>query len=138
MKESNISYNWPSDLPSELFEELELIPAQGEVYRLVSGIPPTSEDFIRHRDTNTEYNYQNKIERLQSYGVSVWSKLTKLKRRKKNFPANSQLGQMRIVSGYLVPELGVISSESRRDGHVTLWKQVKAEPHVHIKNEVND
>ncbi|MEC6814962.1 hypothetical protein VXS05_07805 [Photobacterium toruni] len=133
---NNIRYNWPNDFPSNLETDLELVPARGEVYRLVSNIPPTADDFKRHRDENPDYDYSNATQRLQSYGVSVWSKLSKLERRKKNFPADSQLGQMIIVSGTLVPDLGLIPSSSRRDGHVTLWKQVGAEPHIYVKNEV--
>ncbi len=131
----NLDYCWPSDFPDGVPEKCDVSPAEGTAYRLVRTIPPTEVDFQRHRDENADYVYNTK-DINKSYGVSLWTKLSKIRRVEKNYPAPEQYGEWRTVSGDLCPELGVI--HTRRDGHITLWMQEGAEPHKHINIEVNE
>ncbi|NLS13615.1 hypothetical protein HGP28_12000 [Vibrio sp. SM6] len=131
----NLNYKWPADFPEGIPEICDVVPAQGKVYRLVRTFPPTEQDFQRHRDEKPGYVYRTK-DIPKSYGVSFWSKLSKIKRIAKNYPFPEQFGAWQTVSGNLCPELGVIPAELALDGHVTLWVQEGAEPHKHIKEEV--
>jgi hypothetical protein len=125
-------YKWPKNFP-EGIPSKDCIPAAGKVYRLVNKIPPCEKDFMIHREEIPDYQYsQDEIE--LSYGVSFWKKLNKILRIKKNYPKAEQFGNKLIVSGELVNELGVVPSEPRKDGHVTLWKQINAKPHLYVKH----
>ncbi|EGQ9161869.1 hypothetical protein ACVS2C_003538 [Vibrio parahaemolyticus] len=138
MNDSDITYQWPADFPKGLPENQEVVPAHGKACRLVDCIPPKDDDFKRHRDEKPDYTYNTEKKRLQSYGVSFWSTEEAVKFVKAKYPAKEQFGLKKIVSGEFVPELGVIPKNAARDGHVTLWKQVGAEPHNHFRDEVEE
>lgn len=131
MSDNSINYCWPADFPEGIPEDIGVTPAEGKVYRLVRRCPPTEEDFQMHRIEYPTRKY-TKMEEPKSYGISFWSKLSKIKRVQQNYPSPEQFGERMIVTGNLVHELGVIPSEPARDGHVTLWAQEGAEPHLHI------
>lgn len=137
MTDNNISHTFPKDFPAGLPDDQGVTPAEGQVYRLVRDIPPNEIDFQRHRDEKPDYPYTREQLPL-SYGMSFWTKLDKLKRKKKNFPAPEQYSEWKIAYGTLVAELGVIPKEIFSNGHVTLWAAIDAEPHLHIKHEVEE
>lgn len=138
MNDNQIIYEWPTDFPKGLPDNQDVIAASGEVCRLVDCIPPKDSDFKRHRDEKPDYTYNTEKKRLLSYGVSFWSSVEAAKYVKAKYPAKEQFGLKKIVSGVLIPELGVIPKKKTRDGHVTLWKQVGAEPHKHVMDEVEE
>lgn len=132
-----MTYCWPADFPEGIPEDCGVVPAEGKVYRLVRTTPPTEVDFQRHRDEKPDYVYLTK-DIPKSYGVSFWSKLSKIKRIAKNYPFPEQFGNWRTVTGNLQPNLGMIPAETAIDGHITLWVQEGAEPHKYIKHEVEE
>ena len=127
-----IEYVWPQDFTDGVPPE-EAIPANGKVFRLVKAIPPKEDDFLQHNIEKPNYPYREERARKKGYGVSLWNTLHKVKRAGKNYPAPEQLGEWLIASGELVAELGVIYKS--KNGHISLWKQLGAEPHLHIKNQ---
>lgn len=127
-----INYTWPDDFIAGVPPE-EAIPAQGKVYRLVKAIPPKEDDFLQHNVEKPNYFYPDERTKKQGYGVSLWNTLHKVKRAGKNYPAPGQLGNWLIASGELVADLGVIYKS--RNGHISLWKQKGAKPHIHIMNQ---
>ncbi|MFC4701283.1 hypothetical protein ACFO4O_14010 [Glaciecola siphonariae] len=127
-----IDYNWPQDF-IEGVPPQEATPANGKVYRLVKSIPPQEDDFLQHNVEKPNYPYRDELARKKGFGVSLWSTLHKVKRAGKNYPAPNQLGEWLIASGELVVELGVIYKS--KNGHVSLWKQCGAKPHLHMKNQ---
>ncbi|ODX29214.1 hypothetical protein [Vibrio parahaemolyticus] len=131
MSGNSINYCWPADFPEGVPEELGVAPAEGKVYRLVRSCPPTKEDFLIHRIEYPSRRY-SKTEEPKSYGISFWSKLSKIKRVQQNYPSPEQFGERVIVTGNLVHEFGVIPSEPAKDGHITLWAQEGTELHLHI------
>jgi hypothetical protein len=135
MSKSRVSYTWPADFPEGIPENVDVVPAEGRVYRLVRTIPPMEVDFQRYRDEKPNGFYP-KEDIPKSYGMSFWSKLSRIKRVEKNYPFPEQYGQWRTACGNLCPELGVIPAEIENNGHITLWAQEGAEPHKHIKEEV--
>ncbi|HFQ5300984.1 TPA: hypothetical protein ACGVAU_000636 [Vibrio vulnificus] len=135
MSDQILDYTWPADFPEGIPLDLGVVPAEGKVYRLVRTIPPTEVDFLRHRDEKPKYPY-TKEEIPLSYGLSVWSKLDKLRRIEKNYPAPDQLGNWKTACGNLCHQLGVIPKEIKNDGHITLWVQEGQEPHNHFLQEV--
>jgi len=137
MSNNSLDYSWPVDFPEGVPENCDVVPAEGWVYRLVRTIPPTEVDFQRHRDEKPDYVYDTK-DIPKSYGVSFWSKLSKIRRVEKNYPAPEQYGQWQTVCGSLCPELGVIPAAIEKSGHITLWVQEGAEPHRHIQDEVKE
>ncbi|CAH6795391.1 conserved hypothetical protein [Vibrio chagasii] len=134
-KKIEMDYVWPANFPEGIPENCDVTPAEGFVYRLVRTVPPTKLDFQIHREEKPDYVYDTK-DIPKSYGVSFWSKLSKIRRVEKNYPAPEQYGQWQTVCGKLAHTLGVVPSEVAKDGHVTLWVQEGAEPHKHIKDEV--
>jgi hypothetical protein len=137
MSIDSLKYCWPVDFPKGTPEDCDVIPAEGRVYRLVRSIPPTEIDFQRHREEKPDYVYITK-DIPKSYGVSFWSKLSKIRRIEKNYPAPEQYANWHTVCGNLCPELGVVPAAIEISGHVTLWVQEGAEPHKHIKDEVEE
>jgi len=131
MNDNIINYSWPADFPEGVPEDSGTIPAEGKVYRLVRKYPPSEEDFLMHRIEYPTRKY-TKMDEPKSYGISFWSNLSKIKRVQQNYPSPEQFGERMIVTGNLVHELGVIPSEPAKNGHVTLWAQEGAEPHLHI------
>jgi hypothetical protein len=132
---TNSAYCWPAAFPKGIPEELDIKPAEGKVYRLVKNSPPAESDFKMHRDDCPGYHY-SKEDFPKSYGVSFWAKLNRVLQIKQNYPNAEQFGNMAIVCGELCRELGVIPIDTPRDGHVTLWVQNGAYPHLHInRNE---
>lgn len=129
---AGIQYVWPEDFVDGVPPD-EAEPAQGKVYRLVKAIPPQEDDFIQHNIEKPNYVYRDERTRLQGYGVSLWNTLHKVKKAGKNYPAPEQLGKWLIASGDLVADLGVIYKS--KNGHVSLWKQKGAEPHLHVNNQ---
>ncbi|MFT6348248.1 MAG: hypothetical protein ACJAYB_001252 [Psychromonas sp.] len=127
---SSLNYKWPIEFPIDVPGE-EVLPASGYVYRLVNQVPPRPNDFRMHHLDNPHFNYSSK-NRHKGYGVSVWSKLDSLVRAKKRYSAPEQFGNKKIVGGELCHSLGAIPNIIANDGHVTLWKTVGAEPHLHI------
>lgn len=130
-------FTWPSNFPKGIPDRENTIPATGWVYRLARTSPPTEVDFVPHREEKNNYPY-TKAQIPLSYGVSLWTKLDKIKQIARNYPCPEQYGNWRTVCGNLCPELGVIPKEQARDGHVTLWVQQGAKPHEHISDEVNE
>jgi hypothetical protein len=130
-------YNWPKAFPEDIPNLDEVIPAQGKVFRLVKKCPPDGNDFRMHKEDCPGYMY-SKSNISRSYGVSFWAELSQAKQVKINYPSPEQFGDMAIVSGQLVNSLGVICREVEDDGHVTLWVQDGAEPHLHVNCEEND
>ena len=128
-----IVYNWPLDFPENCPELEKCLPAQGKVFRMVDNVPPTELDFQITRIESPGKTFSSNKEIKQSYGVSVWAKLQKIIRTKKRYPAENQFGNKKIVSGELVDDLGVIAKE--KNGHITLWLQIGAKPHLYINNE---
>lgn len=133
----NTDYCWPADFPEGIPEKCGVVPAEGKVYRLVRTTPPTEVDFQRHRDEKPGYRYSRK-DLPKSYGISFWSKLSKIQRVEKNYPYPEQYGEWQTVCGNLTAELGVIPEEMSPDGHITLWVPEDAKPHKHIKNKVEE
>ncbi|CAK2701380.1 conserved hypothetical protein [Vibrio crassostreae] len=138
MSDSKIEHQWPEDYPTGLPENQDVVPAYGQVCRLVNECPPTCDDFKRHRDEEHDYTYNTTKKRMLSYGVSFWTSIEAVKNIKAKYPADNQFGLKKIVIGTLIPELGVVTRNISTDGHVTLWKQVGAEPHPHFTVEVNE
>lgn len=126
------SYSWPKEFPSDIPTD-EAKPALGYVYRFVDKIPPCANDFKMTRVERPEKRFLKK-ELPESYGLSLWKKLSRIKREKKRYSAPEQFGNKKIVGGELLPELGVIIE--KKNSHVTLWKQNGAEPHLHICEEI--
>ena len=137
MSNDSLDYSWPADFPEGTPENCGDIPAEGWVYRLVRTVPPTETDFQRYRDEKPHVPISAK-DRSKSYGMSFWTKRSSIQRIEKNYPAPEQYGKWKTVCGNLCPELGVIPAELERNGHVTLWAQEGAEPHKHIKDEVEE
>lgn len=133
MSENSIQYTWPAEFPDGVPGD-EIAPAGGKVYRLVDQLPPTENDFRMHKIDNPGYRYKAK-DRHKAYGVSFWSKMQEVIRAKERYSAPEQFGNKLIACGNLVPELGVIPKELSKDGHITLWKQVGALPHLYVCNE---
>lgn len=131
------TYRWPKGFPTEIFDKCGVIAAEGRVYRLVRTTPPTKVDFQPHRVEKPNYKYAPK-DIHKSYGISFWSKLSKIQRIAKNYPFPEQYGDWHTVYGNLTADLGVIPEEMTPDGHVTLWASEGAEPHKHIKHEVEE
>ncbi|MCJ8348270.1 hypothetical protein [Moritella sp.] len=125
------TYVWPKEYPIDVPSK-DAKPAVGYVYRLVSQVPPTQDDFKITRLDNTNRKFK-KIEISGSYGLSLWSTLESMIRAKKRYFYAEQYGNKKIVGGELCPTLGVIVKNT--DDHVTLWKQDGAEPHRHICEE---
>lgn len=125
-------YTWPSDFIEGVPLE-SAIPAEGKVFRFVDTIPPRESDFLQHNQEKPTYDYPNHHTKVLGYGVSTWSKISKLKKVKEKYPAPEQYGNKLIASGNLVADLGVIHKS--KSGHVTLWKQVNAKPHLFITNK---
>lgn len=138
MSDLNIEHQWPEDFPDGLPENQDVVPANGKVYRLVNECPSTINDFKRHRDEEHDYTYNTTKKRMLSYGVSFWGTLDAAKMIKAKYPAENQFGLKKIVIGTLVPELGVVTKKTSKDSHITLWKQVGAEPHPHFIVEVDE
>ncbi|EGU31574.1 hypothetical protein VII00023_02344 [Vibrio ichthyoenteri ATCC 700023] len=138
MSDINIPYQWPSDFPNGLPDNQDVVPAHGQACRLVDCTPPNDDDFKRHRDEKPDYPYNTERKRFLSYGVSFWVSVEAAKLIKAKYPAKEQFGLKKIVLGELVPELGVIPRKIARDGHITLWKQIGAEPHNYFKHEVEE
>lgn len=130
---STQEYKWPNDFPVDAPVE-GAIPANGYVYRLVDQVPPTSADFQMYRldKPKSKVAQQNKA---VSFGISLWEELDRISAQKVKYPAPEQFGNKLIVGGTLQPELGVIL-KTVEDNHITLWKQIEAEPHLHICEEV--
>lgn len=124
------NYVWPKDFVDGVPPE-EAVPANGKVFRLVKAIPPAEDDFLQHNVEKPKYFYRDERELKKGYGVSLWCTLHKVKRAGKNYPAPEQLGCWLIASGELIEELGVIYKS--KNGHVSLWKQQGAKPHLYIK-----
>lgn len=139
MNDNPLEYQWPSDFPTGFPEnQLDVIPACGTACRLVDRIPPSRDDFQRHRDEKHDYNYNTERKRLLSYGVSFWTTPEAAKLIKAKYPAPEQFGRKKIVSGEFVPTLGVILREEEHNPHLTLLMQVGAEPHNHFTHEVEE
>lgn len=128
---TSIKYQWPDDFVDGVPIE-EAKPATGKAYRLVKQVPPTEDDFLQHNVEKPNYTYPDELRVKQGFGVSMWSTLNQVKRAGKNYPAPKQLGNWLITSGELVEDLGVIH---KRKGHICLWKQKGAKPHLHINSE---
>lgn len=126
-------YKWPEEFPEGIPDE-NTVPASGKVYRLVSSIPPTEEDFEMHKIDNPRYSYK-RDDKDKAYGVSFWAIFDKCLDAKKKYSAPEQFGNKLIAYGNLIPDLGVIPKELSKDGHLTLWKQVGAKPHLYVCNE---
>ncbi|UPR28733.1 hypothetical protein IS519_12510 [Vibrio crassostreae] len=137
MSKSSADYRWPADFPEGIPEKCDVIPATGKVYRLVRSIPPTKADFQRYRDEKPHVVYPTK-DIPKSYGLSLWTKLSKIKAIANNYPYPEQYGNWKTVCGDLKPELGVIPNRTEKNGHVTLWVQEGAEPHKFLKDEVEE
>lgn len=134
---SNADYIWPISFPEGIPEKLNVVPAAGKVYRLVRNMPPCASDFLMHREEFPDYEYQD-TDVYKSYGVSFWSKLSKVQKIKRNYPKPEQFGTRVIACGELRSTLGVIPAEKSRDGHVTLWLQEGAEPHLYINQKEDE
>ncbi|WP_188009228.1 hypothetical protein [Grimontia hollisae] len=130
-------YCWPDSFPEGVPEDLDVMPAEGRVYRLVRNIPPTPKDFLMHRMENPDRRYSTDQVPM-SYGVSFWTKLSKIQKVKRNYPKPEQFGTSIVVSGNLCNELGVIPKEVASDGHVTLWAQDGAEPHLYVNTQEDE
>ncbi len=137
MSNDSLNYNWPADFPKGIPDKVGVVPAEGKVYRLVRSIPPKKIDFQRYRDEKPHFIFPTK-DIPKSYGISFWTKLTKIQRVEKNYPFPEQYGHWQTAYGSLCPELGVIPSDVEKNGHVTLWVQEGAEPHKYIKDEVTE
>jgi hypothetical protein len=134
---SSIDYCWPASFPEGIPEKLEVVPAEGKVYRLVRNTPPSEGDFLMHREENPTYIYAKK-DIPKSYGISFWSKLSRVQKVRRNYPEPEQFGSSAIVCGELCCELGVIPEQKARDGHITLWAQEGAQLHLHINREEDE
>jgi len=126
-----MNYDWPDDFIEGVPPE-EATPAEGKAFRLVKVIPPNEDDFLQHNVEKPNYHYKDDRAKKKGYGVSLWKTLHKIKRARKNYPAHNQLGEWLIASGELIAELGVIYKS--KNGHISLWKQKGAQPHLHIKS----
>ena len=104
---TEIKYCWPKEFTEEIPPE-DSMPASGFVFRLVDKIPPTQDDFLQTREENPSRNYANANAKVLSYGVSIWAEKKHLKEKQNKF--RKALGNKKIVSGELVPELGKASS----------------------------
>ncbi|GAA6170957.1 hypothetical protein NBRC116592_06270 [Colwellia sp. KU-HH00111] len=131
---SKANYEWPDGFPPGVPIE-EAIPASGKVYRLVKNIPPTEQDFQMYREDRPDIHFtKDKIP--FSYGVSVWSELSRIVREKERYPSPEQFGNKTIVGGELTDDLGLMYACTVNEGHVTLWSQEGAEPHLQICEEI--
>ncbi|WP_016955940.1 hypothetical protein [Catenovulum agarivorans] len=130
----NVSYKWPDTFPEGVPLE-GAIPASGKVYRLVENIPPTASDFQMYRTDRPEVRF-SKAQIPFSYGTSLWTTLSKIIRQKERYPKPEQFGNKKIVGGELTEELGVMYICTVNEGHVTLWSQEGAKPHLHICEEI--
>lgn len=128
------NYKWPDVFPEDVPDFESVKPAEGKVFRLVKKCPPDNTDFKMHKEDCPGYMY-SKSNISKSFGVSFWSELSQAKQVRINYPSPEQFGDMHIVSGELVKELGVICSDKDLDGHVTLWLQEGAQPHLHVNCE---
>ncbi|GAL15049.1 hypothetical protein JCM19233_6063 [Vibrio astriarenae] len=137
MSAEETEYTWPANFPEGIPDRNETIPAEGHVYRLARTYPPTQMDFVPHREEKPNYPYR-KDQIPLSYGVSVWTKLDKIKQVARNYPCPEQYGNWHTVCGDLCSGLGVIPKETTMSGHVTLWVQEGAKPHEHIIHEVDE
>jgi len=129
-----MEYTWPDNFSDDIPPE-DAVPAAGLVYRLVDSIPPTEKDFLPYNIEKPSYEPPDDRCRIRSFGISTWSKKSKIVKAREKYPAAEQFGNKLIASGDLVAELGVI--QRSRSGHVTLWKQVGSKPHLHVCNEEN-
>jgi dipeptidyl aminopeptidase/acylaminoacyl peptidase len=128
------NYNWPEGFPEGVPVE-EAVPASGMVYRLVENIPPTELDFQMYRKERPDIRIaKEKIP--YSYGVSVWSKLSKILRQKERYPKPEQFGNKKVVGGELTEDLGLMYVCTVDKGHVTLWGQEGAKPHLQVCEEI--
>lgn len=87
-----------------------------------------------HKIDNPRYSYK-RDDKDKAYGVSFWAIFDKCLDAKKKYSAPEQFGNKLIAYGNLIPDLGVIPKELSKDGHLTLWKQVGAKPHLYVCNE---
>ena len=131
---TEIKYCWPNDFTEKIPPE-DATPACGFVFRLVDNLPPTADDFLQTREENPNRNFNSEHAKCLSYGVSIWSEKDQLKAKQRKF--RKALGNKKVVSGVLVPELGK-ANEPQENSHRTLWKQVDAKPHLHINNDEAD
>lgn len=137
MSDNGTEYIWPTNFPEGIPDPEQTVPAEGMVYRLARTFPPTPVDFVPHREEKLNYRY-SKDEIPLSYGVSLWTKLDKIKRVARNYPCPEQFGSWHTVAGNLCSTLGVIPKELAVNGHVTLWMQEGAKPHEHISQRVDE
>jgi hypothetical protein len=104
-----------------------------EVFRLVSNIPPTEDDF---RPNIREFPHQPFRDDVLCYahGVSVYKKYEDVLNTREN-KRNKRLRDKKIAVGTITPKDGVIK-ETFAPSHVTWWLQTD-EPHKTFK-EVQD
>ena len=129
---NNVSYTWPTDYPKDTPPNGSA-PADGYVYRFASTVPPTADDFNMYRIDNPTCDHSIRKEGI-TYGLSLWNRLDRIQKKKLLYPKPEQFGNKHIVGGELIPELGATRNTLTRN-HITLWKQVDAEPHLHIFKE---
>lgn len=128
----NYEYLWPMEFPENVPSK-ECKPAKGKAYRLVNRLPPTADDFLMYRQEK-HFRPQPKSKEEFTYGVSLWLSAQSIEEVIKKYPSKEQFGDKKIVWGELNPKLGVIS-QTKKDGHLTLWKQQGAMPHLHINRQ---
>lgn len=132
----NQEYSWPMDFPEGTPPE-DAKPATGKVFRLVKNLPPKEEDFLSTRkEKHYTHRKQSKSNEALTYGVSLWNDKNELTKVIERYPSPEQLGGRFIAYGELKPILGKISHTFGK-GHITLWKQQDAKPHLYINKEAS-
>ncbi|MBH0068182.1 hypothetical protein [Pseudoalteromonas sp. NZS100] len=114
-------YQWPITFPENVPDD-SAIPACGEAYRLVSAIPPTSDDFKIYKEDNPSFK-PSKDDKKYSFGVSFWSTLDMAREIKRRYPKPNQFGNKKIALVSFKKEIGMIAIDKPTDFHVSLWKQ---------------
>lgn len=114
-------YNWPECYPDDVSCG-KTVAANGDAYRLVDTIPPTSADFKMYKEDCPHHNLP-KDQKKYAFGVSFWATLEAAKEVKRRYPRANQFGRKKIALIDFKQELGVIAIDQPRENHISLWKQ---------------
>lgn len=129
------NFTWPIYFPVDV-PPSDVIAATGEAFRLVDNVPPTAADFMSYYEEDPTRTYDTAEKKVKSYGISLWTSESKIRRGLRNYPNKEQFAAKKIVKGMLIPSLGVIPEKKSTRGHITLWKCDNASPHLHLNIEV--
>ncbi len=119
---------WPTTYPKNV-PPGDATPAAGHVFRAVSNVPPTPDDFLTSREENPRREF-NDI--AQSYAVSFFENIAELQDKIRRY---KPLQDKQVVQGNLVDALDFIK-KAKKGSHISLWKCIGSRPCQYINAPV--